>query len=367
MEWKGLCCALLVAGPADSQRQRLTASWSGARLSGWALVLLFVGHSIKWPPMVKHFSGFLQARVNAELGGVPPREMVVALLDLLNWSHNRAFVEMHKAMNVGRVATVMGLVVTARSMGLLASPSSSMVRQSKRRCVGKQNEGSRGSDGSLEELPSSQDSCLLLGPALQPFRLRPEGAEIAERLFRDMIEVADGIELKWPESVEDTRAFVRQLKSFACAARSLRQHDVGLVGGLSENNYLVKHFVRHFLLVSEEKCAGFTQSIRQMMVEDILDWVPDQGDHLLVFRTWTCGQVQDAFGMSVFWLSCWLCLAASLSPEECRQCLKHPDASLLEPVLCWERDVAEDKKGGGDLFPPGPRVLVQRVLEGKSK
>jgi hypothetical protein len=129
----------------------------------------------------------------------------------------------------------------------------------------------------------------------------------------------------------------------------------------------VKHFVRHFLLVSEEKCAGFAHGIRQLMVEEILEWVPDQGDHLVGFKTWTCGQVEDAFGMSVFWLSCWLCLAASLSPEESRQCLKLPDASLLEPVLRWERDAAEDKGGLGDLFPPGPRVLVQCVLEGKSK
>ena len=119
-----------------------------------------------------------------------------------------------------------------------------------------------------------------------------------------------------------------------------------------------------------------------ILMKDLLAWVPDQGGHTEPFLDWQCQKVTSTFGMHPLWLSCWLCLANTLSNEEARKCLHHGDATLLAPVYEFERTRADraaaiqaatavsqnaDDDDDDSGWPPGPRGIAQALPDLESR
>jgi hypothetical protein len=258
---------------------------------------------------------------------------------VLRWANGKAFTNMHKAMTFGRMGAMTGLVVTAKSLGMIIAGRPS---------------------ASTQATPDT----LHLGRQLMPYTIPPEGARTATQIMQHILDVAAKSELVWPSSADSLRTFAEGALELAQCIRSHRDSDgFGFVGG-QESGYQVKHFVRSFLLGVQESQMMAPGALDNTVMQELSRWVPDQNQHLEPLMGWSCSQVQSTLGIHALWLACWMCLAASMTAAEAERCLGHEDVTLLAPVLKYERGLAEGLRDGDDpIFPPGPRVIAQELPE----
>ena len=108
---------------------------------------------------------------------------------------------------------------------------------------------------------------------------------------------------------------------------------VGLTGGARDTHqYFVKHFTRMWLLVLDRSDI-FPGLLDGFQVGTLMQWLPDQGNHIEPLKCWKGATVREKFALSPLEMSCWACFAGQMSDKECRKLLRASDADIWKPCL----------------------------------
>jgi hypothetical protein len=158
-------------------------------------------------------------------------------------------------------------------------------------------------------------------------------------LVETMIKRAAEVTLQWPTAVDSLDTFANKIVQVTRNIRTSEPGSCGFIGGrTAEGGYLVKSFVRCFLAVLAETDPGGSESVfRTSTVEHIQRWTPDINRHLDAVKHWTASKVLATFGVHIVWLSCWACLAASLSPDAAKFIIETSSDELLAIVQGLEK------------------------------
>ena len=121
--------------------------------------------------------------------------------------------------------------------------------------------------------------------------------------------------------------------------------------------YLVKHFVRSFLVAvaTEEDWAASPGMLGSTTVGSAhAQWLPDQTGTMEPLHTWTLAEVRRQFGISPLLVSMLGCFAQALSQDQTETLLRVSSESLLPAVTDWEEwRTALPARGGLLATHPG--------------
>ena len=134
---------------------------------------------------------------------------------------------------------------------------------------------------------------------------------------------------------------------------SAKLEDAELIAG-----YMVKHFVRQFLLVADD--AGlFADSalLDQMSVKSLHDWLPDETSSMRPVWDRSVDWLRRVTGLSPFIVSCHACFAQALSPQQAGELLNADDGFLWSKVQAWET-WKHDHPHEHDCWPPTLGAMI---------
>ena len=145
--------------------------------------------------------------------------------------------------------------------------------------------------------------------------------------------------------------------------RSIREQGRGFTGGGEDHHFHVKCWCRLVLLMVE---TVIPDAVANVTVGRVLDWTPDENEHLDPLSKLTGAQCCHKLGIPILMLGCWACMMASrppLHPDEVKQARALPHQAVMEPALAYRRAQAAEAEGTEDpCFPPGPRQVIKEAL-----
>ena len=110
-----------------------------------------------------------------------------------------------------------------------------------------------------------------------------------------------------------------------------RQERLGLEGGADENHmYQVKHWVRAMLFALDRVLPDFADDIP---LSSLLPFLPDQLSHVEPVKDLTGSQIKERFGTSSLCLSCWTCMADTVTNKKCEKLHKETGLDLNAVLL----------------------------------
>jgi hypothetical protein len=195
----------------------------GTQVSGMEFFFLFLGHAVKWPPVVRRFAHFLRKHGLVPLTAPPgedfvPRsatQVVAFLRELLQFAVRGTpeWTEMFSRMQVGSLDLCPGLGPLAVEFGLLA----------------------RQGPGPLVKLGTRQ-YIEVPDPGKAPF-------EMVSRMLSVAFHMVEKANWRWPSAAREVPDFLAQ----GVSVTKLICSKGGLVGGKGDG-YLVRSFVRNALV-----------------------------------------------------------------------------------------------------------------------
>ena len=316
----------------------------GEVLPGVHLVILFLAHAVKWPPVVRHLAHLLVAR--ASPGGDIVRltasfsatDLALLLRELAVFADGGAWPTMFREMNgVGLMDAQTGLAVNFVKLGLLSR--------------------------------SGPGHALRLGPGQSNYTLAPQESEAqiaVEKEIGSLMALADEKEVRWPSNRLSAMEFGRSVFDFAKQARTppFKLDGGNKSGAVSAKMYHVKHFVRAMLLGAATKDQGIVDGLTG---EELAQFCPDQKEYLVqaAVAKLSGAEIRNTFGCEPLMYACWTCLAQSLSNQESDAILLASDADIMNHVNTYFKAVLE-ASAADPPWPPGPHALGKALGEDSS-
>ena len=322
------------------------------------MVIWFLVHAIKWPPVVRHVMTLLEGKA---IDGIGVVDLVRLFTDAISWARNKNWPTLFKRMNSGLMHAQTGFSKIASDLGLIIEAEET--------------------HGTHKRGKSKEETFALGCSPAAKFVVADDGPCL--ELFQYYIDCASKCEWAWPDSPEEVLPFFDQITRFAKACRSYFTKDgYGLPGGRTTiHEYNVKHFVRGLVLATsalpstigstddgqdnlpnrlEFDNSTFWRAVAKLPMKTLLKYTPDEN---MTIDKQLCGmsclEVRRRLGVSPHLLSCWLCLAGVASDSDV-------EAAERANLDCfWEvvSDYYKNESDCEDSFPPGPHIIFEKVAE----
>ena len=199
----------------------------------------------------------------------------------------------------------------------------------------------------------------------------PERQELTRGLFRKWFQVAGKSpwlggcrptgHVAYFQMVEHARVFAAQLRRTKHGVVG-PEVPVGLVGGQNDEGYQAKHFCRNIALCTEKAASPDWKLIPFSIVAK--SWTPDQRQHCRPLEDMSSVDVVRRFGMSPWWVSCWLCFFGNVT-EETYERLVHADARPMLRKMADDWHTKRHEAGPGslsqDIWPPSPMDIMKEL------
>ena len=302
----------------------------GQRISTCTLMWMFLEHGIKWPSACLELHAWKQGQ---QLDACSQLDIYIAgMVHVLRWAGGKPMNWMHQQMNgVGLMHATMGLIIFAKSLGLLAK-------------LPKSGKAAKGSE------------ILHLGVKQTAYALHPT-AKVTRKVMQKFIDESDQAVMVWPSHASDVASFADSCYKWLKALRSIKVEGIGPQGGCDKQyQYALKHGCR---LVLSTATNNIPDAFQGWSMKELLEYCPDERKHTEDLENLTCHDVQTLFGIPSLWLSCIMCLLNSVGEEIALWAMKADDGELRQPILQWEIDSEKNRVDNEDFFTP----CIKYVLE----
>ena len=294
---------------AKASVKEMVRLWGQSTQITWQhLVMLFVGHLIKWVPCYHQWIlRFHALRPQTE------QEVVNLMREIARWAHERRWPNMWRGMNSGLMHAQTGLAVNWGKLCL------------------------------LDNYPAVDESrdVLRIGPGLEEYVVTTDDT-FPLRVMGHVIESAKAVQLSWPAPGDDPMMLVNGVMRFANEARAkLPGYSTtkGLQGGKDRSgradSYNVKHFARTFALTIESQRPD---AFNHLLMQDIHKFCPDVKNYLKQFDEITGRDFKSKFARTPVMGACDACLWGGLGDAVLSEALTWATPSVMQLIRVYERD-----------------------------
>jgi hypothetical protein len=255
----------------------------GGTLAPLDFAILFLGHTVKWPPAVRHMAALVRqdrALILSERRYLHGSDGLVRLYRaVIEWCAGAQRGAMFARMNRGLQDAQTGLAVNGQHLGLLERVVPSSPAKRARTHV----QGIKQADKPMRG-DSDRPITVHMGPALAPHLLHAEGSpqdSRARSLVAAILDKAAEEPWRWPASDAEVPSLADQWLAATRSVRTLQIQGaatkaIGFPGGKNPSHaYLAKHFVRAVLLQVEET---FPMALASTALPRAHEWCPHQSN-----------------------------------------------------------------------------------------
>jgi hypothetical protein len=335
------------------------------------MAAVYIAHSLKWPPAIKHFFRCLESRNRPWTA----ENLANAVLETVRYCNGKRWREMFKGMNGNtRNHALSGVAVNVANWGAIVNQepkaratnagtpasgcSSPATAHSSAMADFSPGTGCSSLAGGCSPLAAgcsspaavgSSPDIVHLGPDSTPYKVFENAEALLAVKFAVVLQAATLFKKAWPRSSEDTVAFLQELSDFFLKAREA-----------SGSNYLRKNFLRWTVAFMD---TAYPMLFDGLAFAQVKDFLPDEREHLDEWFDIELRVMRETYDVSFWELSMWACLLGAKPAEP--QVKAALENATPEAAAIWLRDAEFERlsaKDSHNTWPfAGPAVLADWI------